>query len=112
MQLIAPDILQEAQGLSPAVSGTALFVGLVLWLTGWSWHRFWVVLSATAGAGLFGLLSSPYYKVQPLVAGLLLAVAAGVLALTLVRVLAFLTGGLAGWLAVTHALAPSTWDFP
>src|SRR5437870_5786151 len=45
MQLIAPEILQETRGLSPAVSGTAMFVGLMLWLTGWTWHRFWVVLA-------------------------------------------------------------------
>ena len=53
MQLIAPEILQETRGLSPAVSGTAMFVGLMLWLTGWTWHRFWVVL-ATLGIVALG----------------------------------------------------------
>jgi hypothetical protein len=111
MQLFAPDILTDARGLSVGVSATALAVGFVVWLTGWSGHRFWTVLVMTVLAGMFGLLSAPAHRVQPLVGGLLLAVAAGVLALALLRMLAFASGGLGLWLAM-HALAAPPWDDP
>jgi hypothetical protein len=110
MRLLAPDLLVEARELSAAVTGTGLALGVLLWWLGWRAHRFWVVLSATFAGGVAGLASSPAYEVQPLVAGLLAAVAAGVLALALVRVLAFAAGGLAACLLV-HALAPA-WDQP
>jgi hypothetical protein len=80
-------------------------------LTGWWGHRFWIVLATTFLAGLFGLIKGPVLQVQPLVAGLLLAIAAGLLALALVRVVAFAAGGVAAWLLV-RALAPATWQEP
>lgn len=108
MQLVAPDILQEAQGFSTAVSATAFAVGFIVWLLGWRSHRFWIVLVTTIAAGLVGLSSGPALGTQYLVAGLLLALAAGALALALVRVLAFAAGGVALWFVVRH-LAPN-WD--
>jgi len=110
MRLLAPDLLADARELSVGVVAGGLALGLALWLYGWRGHRFWVVLSATFAGGVGGLVSSSAYAVQPLVAGLLAAVAAGVLALALVRVLAFLTGGLCACLLM-HAVAPS-WDQP
>jgi hypothetical protein len=106
MHLLAPDILAEARGLSPAISGAGLAVGLALWVLGWRGHRFWIVLATTVGAGLFALTTGPVTGVQPLVVALLLAVSAGVLALPLSRVIAFSAGGLAVWLLV-HASVPS-----
>jgi hypothetical protein len=106
MQLVAPDILAEARGFPPAVLGTALAVGLFLWLLGARSHRFWIALVITLSAGLIGLSQGPAYGMQPLVAGLLLAIAAGALALSLVRVLLFAAGGFAA-LAVMHSLAPA-----
>jgi MFS family permease len=111
MQLIAPEILEQARGLSLHLSAAGLVVGLLVWLTGWSGHRFWIVLSATVVAGLIGLSRSQAFGVQPVVAALLLAVAAGVLALALVRVVAFVAGGIAAWTAV-QALAPAPWQEP
>jgi MFS family permease len=110
MRLLSPDLLTDARELSVAVTATGLALGLLLWLFGWRGHRFWVVLTATFAGGVAGLVSSHTYEVQPLVAGLLAAVAAGVLALALVRVLAFIAGGLAACLLI-HALAPA-WDQP
>jgi hypothetical protein len=110
MHLFAPDLLADARELSLPVQVAGLLLGLALWLSGWSGHRFWIVLSATLAGGIGGLASSPAYGVQPLVAGLLAAVAAGVLALALVRVLAFLAGGL-GAALVMHLVAPN-WDQP
>jgi MFS family permease len=110
MTLLAPDVLEEARQLSPLVSGLALAVGLLLWLLGGWAHRFWLVLATTLVAGLFGLRFGPEYGMQPLVAGLLLAVAAGALALSLVRVLVFVAVGLAA-VALAGAVAPS-WDEP
>jgi hypothetical protein len=111
MQFFAPDILEQARGLSVGLTGAGLAIGLLLWLTGWIGHRFWIVLAATLVAGVFGLLSPAAGPVPPLVMGLLLAVAAGVLALALVRLVAFAAGGLAVWLAV-RTLAPPAWDVP
>lgn len=108
MQLIAPDILAEARGLSVAACVTGLLVGLLLWLAGWWGHRFWIVLATTLAAGIYGLYTGPELGMQRLVAGLLLAVAAGALSLSLVRVLAFAASGLAAWLVVRQ-VAPG-WD--
>src|SRR6266851_9634793 len=110
MHLISPDILTEARSLSWGLLIAGLSVGLLLWLLGWWGHRFWTVLIATVGAGIFGLSAGPNYGLQPVVAGLLLAVSAGVLALTLVRLFAYAAGGFAAWMLV-HALAP-LWDQP
>lgn len=107
MQLLAPDILEDARLLSPMLSGTGAVLGFLLWAFGGRTHRFWLAMSVTLTAGLFGLYLGRDYGMQPLVAGLLLAVSAGALALSLVRILLFAAGGLAA-LALTHGLAPAT----
>ena len=110
MHLLAPDILADARNLSLTVLASGFAVGLLLWLLGWWCHRFWIVLATTVAAGFVGLYGGPVHGAQPLVAGLLLAVAVGGLALALARMIAFAAGGLTLWLAV-HALVPS-WDEP
>jgi hypothetical protein len=111
MSLIDSEIVKELCGLSVGMSIVGLLVGLMLWLTGWWAHRFWIVLITTVLAGIVGIISSPVRGIQPLLAGLLLAVAAGVLALALVRLVAFAVGGLAACLAV-QAFAPPAWNEP
>ena len=109
MHLISPEILDVARShFSFGVLGAGLLVGVLLWLFGWWGHRFWIVLTATVGGGILGLHAGPEYHLHPVVAGLLLAVSAGVLALSLVRVFVFAAGGLAAWMII-HALAP-LWD--
>ncbi|MBI1915303.1 MAG: hypothetical protein HYS12_11275 [Planctomycetes bacterium] len=110
MHLVDPDILADAQGLSPAVCAGGMALGVVLWLFGGRGHRFWLVLLITLGAGIYGLSVAEAYAVQPLVGGLLLAVAAGALALSLMRVLAFVGGGVAACLAAEHSMPG--WDEP
>ncbi len=110
MQLLAPDILTETRGLSVPLGVTGVTLGFLVWLFGWRGHRFWIVLVATVGAGILGLDFGPSYGTQPLVAGILLAVAAGALALALVRVVAFVCSGVAVWTLV-HALVPA-WNEP
>ena len=95
MQLIAPDILTEASGLSPAISSGCAAIGLLLWLFGWRWHRFWVVVAITVAGGLIGLNSGRASGGHMLALGVLLAIAAGVLALELARIAAFLAGDVA-----------------
>ena len=110
MQLVAPDILEAAVGLSPTLTVTSLLVGVLLWFAGGLTHRFWVVLGATLIAGVVGLFVGKRFDMQPLVAGLLLAVAVGALSLSLFRIVLFLASGSAVmWLA--GAVAPS-WDEP
>jgi MFS family permease len=103
MQLVVPEILADARGLSMGIVIFGLAAGLFLWLFGWWSHRFWVVLTTTVLAGIYGLYEGTAFQAQPLAAALLLAVAAGVLALSLVRVLAFLAGGMAGLWAIQAA---------
>ena len=93
MQLIAPDIFDEVFRLSWGTCVLGFVLGLLVWLTGWWQHRFWVVASLTAVAGIYGLQTGRASGVQPLVAGLLAALAAGYLGLELARVLAFAGGG-------------------
>lgn len=93
MQLIAPDIFTEVARLSWGACALGFALGLLVWLTGWWHHRFWIVVSLTAVAGIYGLQSGRASGVQPLVAGLLAALAAGYLGLELARLLAFAGGG-------------------
>jgi hypothetical protein len=110
MQLIAPDILADASGLSPGLSVCGILLGLALWLYGWRRHRFWIVLGLTLAGGVYGLNEGASLHAQPVVAGIALACAAGLLALSLARLIAFAAAGLAALLAV-QALVP-TWDQP
>src|SRR5579871_975798 len=110
MHFLAPDILEEARLLSPFISGAGLALGLLLWSLGGRTHRFWLALCVTMTAGLLGLTMGKQYGMQPLVAGLLLAVSAGVLALSLVRILLFVAGGFVA-LGLTHLIFPG-WDEP
>jgi hypothetical protein len=111
MQLLAPDVFLELRGLSHTLSLCGFAVGLVLWLTGWMGHRFWIVLITTVLAGVLGMISAPGSRLQPVLVGLLSAVAAGLLALSLVRLVAFGAGGVTAWLAL-RALAPVSWQEP
>jgi hypothetical protein len=105
MQLIAPDILAEARGLTGAMAGTVAVLGFALWLFGWRWHRFWIVAGITLAAGLIGLNAGRTTGgTQVMAIGILLAVAAGLLALELAKVLAFVAGGCGAWLAVQWVL--------
>jgi hypothetical protein len=110
MVLVAPDILDEVRQLPWFLLLIGLTLGLFLWLFGGRGHRFWLVLSMTVAGGVLGLIFGAAYAVQPLVAGLLLAAAAGTLALSLARVVLFVAGGASCvWLARTVAPA---WDEP
>jgi hypothetical protein len=111
MTIIAPDVLAEGRDFSVGFCAAGVGVGLLLWLTGWQWHRFWIVLVATLSAGVLGIMKAASFGLQPLAVGLLLAVAAGVLALALVRVIAFTAAGFAGVIAV-RSLPPAPWQEP
>lgn len=108
MRLVVPEIVAEAVGLSVPVLIAFLAVGLALWLFGWRTHRFWLVLVATVLGGLYGLSEAAVFRTQPLVAAILLAITAGVLALAVVRLLAFAVGGIGGLWAM-QAFFPA-WD--
>ncbi|HEY1380938.1 MAG TPA: hypothetical protein VGF55_29325 [Gemmataceae bacterium] len=100
MQLIAPDIFAEVGRLSTGACVIGFALGFLVWLTGWWRHRFWVAAGLTVAAGILGLQSGRASGVQPLVAGLLAALAAGYLALELARLLAFAGGGAVAGLVV------------
>jgi len=107
MHLVTPEILEPATRLSLPLLVGALLLGLVLWALGWRTHRFWVVLVLTVVAGVYGLYEGAAFQAQPVLASLLLAAAAGILALHLVRVVAFGAGGCAGVLILCE-LSPSS----
>jgi hypothetical protein len=100
MTIVFPDILAEGRDFSIAFCAVGFAVGFLLWLTGWRGHRFWIVLIATVSAGVAGLIKAKQFGAQPLTGALLLAIAAGLLALALVRLIAFAAGGTAGILAM------------
>jgi MFS family permease len=106
MALIAPDLLAEVTQLSVGACVIGAIVGVLLWFSGWWQHRFWSALTVTAGAGLAGLQAGRAAGVQPLVAGLLAALAAGWLALELTRLLAFIAAGVSAC-ALVQTFLPS-----
>ena len=108
MQLIAPDVLTQLIGLSRPACVMGLVLGFLLWLLGWMGHRFWIVLITTVAAGIVGLSSGRAAGLTPIVAGLLLAISAGMMALALARVVAFIAGGAAVCL-ILQLLVP-TWE--
>jgi len=100
MQLIIPEVLSEARGLSVGAAAFFALLGLMLWAYGWKWHRFWVVFGVTLSAGVMGLSAGHSAGGQQvLVVGVLMAVAAGMLALEVAKVTAFVTGGTVAWIA-------------
>jgi hypothetical protein len=103
MVVIASDILADLCGLSLGLIVALLPIGLMLWLLGWWSHRFWIVLMTTILAGIVGLVEATSWHAQPIIVAVLLAIAAGVLALALVRVVTFAIGGLAGVYLVQFA---------
>lgn len=106
MNLFASDLLAEMQSLSQATLGTLAAIGLLLWVTGWWAHRFWITVLTSFGVGLVGLKIGPQYGVQqPIIAGVLLALAGGCLALALARLALFLIYGIAVW-QLTLQFAP------
>jgi hypothetical protein len=110
MSVLIPEVLHEGRYLHPGILCAALVVGLVLWTLGCWGHRFWTVLFTTVLAGIAGLKFGPQVGLIPLVGGLLVAVAAGALALSLVRLLMFLAVGLLASI-IMHQVAPA-WDEP
>jgi hypothetical protein len=106
MQLVDAGILEAAVGLSVPLCAGGLLIGVLLWIAGGLMHRFWVVVGATVLAGVAGMYWGKQYDMQPLVAGLLVAVSVGSLALALFRIALFLVSGLTvAWVA--SVLAPS-----
>jgi hypothetical protein len=101
MHLIAPDVLAEASGLSPVVSGIGVLLGALMWVCGWRWHRVWVVVAVTLIGGLIGLQTGRVSGGHILAMGILLALSAGLLALELARVFSFIAAGTAVWLAAS-----------
>jgi hypothetical protein len=110
MELIAPDILTDVKQLSASLSVLMLVCGVFLWLAGWWSHRFWMVLAFTVLGGIWGLQNGAALQTQPLVAAIGVGLAAGILALTVVRLGAFAAGGYAGLLLI-HTAVP-TFDQP
>ncbi|MGL4550996.1 MAG: hypothetical protein ACRC33_07400, partial [Gemmataceae bacterium] len=110
MHVLAPDILELTRQLSPAVSLALAAAGLALWLFGARTHRFWLALVITVGGGLAGLQIGRDFGVQPLVSGLLMALAAGALSLALARIAVFAAGGVAA-LVLVKSVANGWNDF-
>jgi hypothetical protein len=106
MHLIAPDVLAEARGLSPVLSGLGVLIGALLWFCGWRWHRLWVVIAVTLIGGLLGVQAGKSSGGHIVAMGVLLALAAGLLALELARVFAFVAAGTSVWMAAS-ALFPN-----
>lgn len=110
MQLLAPDILEVTRELSSFVCVVAFALGSGLWLFGGRTHRFWLALVITVAAGVVGLEVARDFGVQPVVAAVLMALAAGSLALSLARLAVFVAVG-ATSLVLARAIANGWNDF-
>jgi hypothetical protein len=103
--VVRPWILTDLAELSWPLCASLFALGLFLFLLGGYGHRFWLVLGTTLAAGIVGLQYGPHFGMQPLVAGLLVGISAGALALALVRIGVFLGVGALAWFLATK-LAP------
>lgn len=100
-----PEIMNEVRQLSPAALWIAVAISLVLLVLGYQLYKFWIVFAATIGAGLFGLNQGPVWGIHPALGAGLAALAGGILSLSLFRLFAFLSGGIA-LAVVTGMFAP------
>lgn len=108
MGVLVPEVLNDLRDLPAATLAVIGGLGLLLWLTGWWLHRFWITLLATSLGGLLGLRLGPQWGVQPaIIAGVLMALAAGCLALSLARLGLFVLYGYVSW-EVAQAVAPGS----
>lgn len=105
-QNLLSELLAQAHGLSLDVAFTGAGVGALLWLFGWRFHRFWIVLGITVWAGIVGLVSGKESGLQVLATGLMLALVAGLLALHIARILAVAGAGLTVMTSI-DTLAPN-----
>ena len=111
MTIIAPDLLTDMLDLPLLAVALVAGVGFGLWITGWWLHRFWITVLTSLTTGLYGLRAAPQLGMaQPVVAGILLALAGGCLALALARLALFGIYGLAAWYLVQQT-AP-TYAYP
>jgi hypothetical protein len=99
MHLISLEVLNDAKGLSIGATAFFLFVGLLLWAFGWRWHKFWLVFAITLSAGVLGISAGRSAGVQVLVVSVLVSIAAGMLALEIAKIMAFVSGGTAAWMS-------------
>jgi hypothetical protein len=107
MLVLSPDVLADILDLPVAALLVMVGLGAALALTGWRWHRFWLTISVSLISGLVGLRQATTWGIeQPVLAGVLLAAAAGCLALSLARVGLFLAYGLATWYAMKRMAPP------
>jgi hypothetical protein len=106
MQVLSPDVFADVLELPLAALGIIAALGAAIALTGWRWHRFWLTITVSLVSGLIGIRQASVWGIeQPVMAGVLLATAAGCLALSLARVGMFLAYGLTIWYAMKR-IAP------
>jgi hypothetical protein len=98
MDMLDAEILSDSRTLSDATLAIAFAFGFFLWLFGWRWHRFWVVMAVTVAGGLAGLRTGQLVGGHVLAFGILLAVVSGLLALELARLLTFAAGAFLAFL--------------
>lgn len=107
MAIITPEFLTDILDLPMPALLVLMGVGLLLALTGWRWHRFWLTICISMVAGVIGLKQATAWGIQqPMVAGVLLAAAAGCLSLSLARVGLFLAYGLGCWYIMKRVAPP------
>lgn len=106
MHFLDAEIFSEVVNLSTPTLIAILFCGILLWSAGYLTHKFWVVFLATAGAGILGFDKGPGFGIQGIFAALLFGISAGILALSIIRVVVFIFGGCTG-LIIGNVLMPA-----
>jgi hypothetical protein len=106
MHFLDAEIFSEVVKLSNPTLIAIVLCGLLLWSAGYLTHKFWVVFLATAGAGVLGFDKGPDFGIQGVFAALLFGISAGILALSIIRVVVFVFGGCTG-IVVGNVLMPA-----
>jgi hypothetical protein len=92
--MINVEVLQAARGMSVAMLSTWLALGLAVWLFGWRWHRFWITSAAViAAAAITWQCGNIWTQTPPVIAVIVVALAAAVVAVELARLVVFVLGG-------------------
>lgn len=111
MQVFSQDFLARLTEIPLPLVVALLAMGPIFWILGWRIHRVLFVASASFIAGLYGLVHGPklLFGLNEYLAGLLLAVGVGGVAIALLRIGVFVVCGLLAD-AIAIKVAPEYFD--
>ncbi|MEJ5274548.1 MAG: hypothetical protein WHU94_01435 [Thermogemmata sp.] len=93
--MVNGEVLQAARGMSAAMLGTWVTLGLALWLFGWRWHRFWITcVAAFVAAAITWHWGSHWTRTPPVISAIVIGLATAMIAVELARLVVLGFGGI------------------